>query len=420
MSAVIGVASLFISDLNWMMRVAIFFLVVALAVVGARHWAIVEKRFTAADQWIRTGLRFGPLVGVLVCASLVLLGSGIYSVVRHGTAAAARPDRAPARRLQWSFATDHAVDVGPVVANGTVYAGSIDEIYALDAANGHRRWSYQTAVWDGEGPAVGDGSLYIGCTGKLCAINTATGLLRWTAVAGCPLFSTPQVAGTTVYVGCSDHKEYALAAATGRVRWVYRAAGSALATPQLMDGDVYVASGSGAVDCLTAATGKLRWSRPVKGLSRIAAARGVVYASSFDSTVTALSGVTGDRLWRFAADGPVQASPAVAASTVYFGSPDHLYAVNTQTGRSRWATAVGYDVESSPAVADDTVFVASGDELYALDAADGRILWSFIVGTINIDDDNNPVIDGSQVVVGADGVDALNIRREPVRQRPVS
>ena len=409
-SAVISIASLFVSAFNWMIRASIFLIVVALAIFGARHWPIIQKRFNAADQWIRVGRGFRPLVATIACISLILFGAGVYSEGRNKSAGAAavNVDRSRSRRLLWSFNTDYVVNAGPTVAGATVYAGSIDEIYALNASNGHRRWIYHTAVWSGEGPAVGDGSLYIGCTGMLCAINSVTGLLRWTSVPGCPLFSTPAVAGSMVYVGCSNHKEYALAATTGQVRWTYHAASSLISTPQVMGGNLYVASRGGSVYCLDAATGQLRWVRAVGSLPSISVAGGMLYAGSYDNTVTALNVVNGDRLWQFKADGPVQARPVIVSSTVYFGSTDRVYAVNAATGRSRWVQAVGYGVDSGAAVADNTVFIASGDQLYALNATDGQSRWSYIIGTPNVDYNTNPVTEGSRVFMGADGVYALN------------
>jgi outer membrane protein assembly factor BamB len=49
------------------------------------------------------------------------------------------------------------------VAGGRVYAGSEDDnVYALDAATGHRRWAFTTGYEVDSTPAVANGTVYVG------------------------------------------------------------------------------------------------------------------------------------------------------------------------------------------------------------------------------------------------------------------
>lgn len=62
---------------------------------------------------------------------------------------------------QWTVETGALVHSSPAVADGTVYIGSGDNVYALDAATGRERWTAETGASVGS-PAVGDGTVYVG------------------------------------------------------------------------------------------------------------------------------------------------------------------------------------------------------------------------------------------------------------------
>lgn len=72
--------------------------------------------------------------------------------------------------------------------------------------------------------------------------------------------------------------------------------------------------------------------------------------------------------WQFHTGGKIFSSPAVAGSTVYFGSYDHfLRAVDLETGAEKWKFT-GSRIPSSPAVANGLVYFLSYDSnFYALD-----------------------------------------------------
>ena len=134
-----------------------------------------------------------------------------------------------------------------------------------------------------------------------------------------------------------------------------------------------------------------------------------IFVSSLKDKVIALRASDGSRRWIFRADGPVEASPAVAGSAVYFGSGNRVHSVSAATGASCWSQTVGIGIDSGAAVDDGRVFIARGDEIYALNAADGQRAWSYIIG---IPVDTAPVAAGNLIYMGADAVDAFNARKQ--------
>ena len=81
-----------------------------------------------------------------------------------------------------------------------------------------------------------------------------------------------------------------------------------------------------------------------------------------------LEAKTGRQIWKYATDGQVNSSPAVANGSLYVGSVDGMvYSIDVKTGTLRWRMHTNGPVISSPIIEDDVVFVGSNDRLvYAL------------------------------------------------------
>ena len=84
--------------------------------------------------------------------------------------------------------------------------------------------------------------------------------------------------------------------------------------------------------------------------------------------------------WTFKANGPIVASAAVAAGTVYVADlGGFLHALDQQTGREKWNFKSSRAIASSPAVTDESVyFVSSTGALVSLDSASGKLRWVFV------------------------------------------
>ncbi len=108
-------------------------------------------------------------------------------------------------------------------------------------------------------------------------------------------------------------------------------------------------------------------------------ADGLLVIGNGDGNVYALNGDNGTRVWTFATEERVWASPLVLSDTVYIAGLDHsLYAIDLLTGQERWRFAAEGAMVSRPLVWDGLLFVGAFDHnLYALDPLSGREVWRF-------------------------------------------
>ena len=125
--------------------------------------------------------------------------------------------------------------------------------------------------------------------------------------------------------------------------------------------------------------GEVAWRFPTDGplLSEPAVVDGVVYQTTGDKRILALSERDGQILWEVAASGPVYASPAVTEDTVYVGLLDSdLLALDRKTGELRWAFDSDGPIFASAIVHNGVVYpVDWSGTIYGVDALDGNELW---------------------------------------------
>ena len=248
-------------------------------------------------------------------------------------------------------------------------------------------------------PLLRDGTLYFGIYhGVLYALSTPDLSTKWSEPIGSRIVGgptlTPTLTGDVVLVGADNGKVYAFdQEVDDRQRW----SASARWTYQ---------------------TGNKVWSSPI-GVD------GVVYATSLDKNLYAISLEDGTKLWQFASDGAIASTPAYDTGTVYFGSFDSVfYAVNAADGSLRWKfDGAGSWYWGSPLVHGDTVYAPSLDgNLYALDKRTGELRWTLetegpIIGS--------PAVIFDMIAIGSDDgrlhivrisdgnpVDSCNMRTE--------
>jgi len=278
----------------------------------------------------------------------------------------------------------------PVVAGGTVYAGSSNgSAYALDAVTGASRW---TATVGGtvSGPAAVGRTVFVGSSsGTVRALDAATGANRWTATTS-PVRGAPTVTGGTVYVGTGGGV-YALDAATGARRWTASTGGSVSDSPTVVDGVVYVVAADLKVYALDAGTGASLWTavfgpQPSGGgpvfcvnpsaPSAPAVADGTVYVAGWcDGTLHAFNATSGATVWTLSGR-LTPSAPAVANGIVYVVSEAGLQALDAATGATVWTvtSASGF---TDPVLANGVLYHGrSGGVLVARDPATGTQLWS--------------------------------------------
>lgn len=236
--------------------------------------------------------------------------------------------------VAWSF--DAGTPTGnssPLLVDGTVHAagtGDPGTVHAIDAATGESRRSFEPAGWPGDAPAYADGRLYLATWGKRAyALDADDGSVEWDVDLGHRVKAAPTVVDGTVYVGTVGDG------------------------PLVVDGDTD--------------------------------------EDAFEAcALVALDADSGEERWRYDEFGRkerVEAAPAVADGTVFFGTGDDaMVAVDAATGEEQWRRSLDDGVYAAPAVADGSVHVAlhGGGSVQALDAATGEVRWTAGTGGGNL------------------------------------
>ncbi len=115
--------------------------------------------------------------------------------------------------LIWSSATDGSVSVSPAVADGIVYVAcntgySSGSVEALKASTGEFIW--KTGVGGAYPPIVANGVVYVGTVNDaVYALNARTGASLWSYTTGNSIISSPAVVNGVLYVTSEDYNLYA-------------------------------------------------------------------------------------------------------------------------------------------------------------------------------------------------------------------
>ncbi len=285
--------------------------------------------------------------------------------------------------LKWQYWMENLVSSPAIGADGTVYVGSGNCLYALNP-DGTLKWRYETGWYVSSSPAIGaDGTVYVGSDDYCLYALNPDGTLKWRYETEDAISSSPAIgADGTVYVGSDDYCLYALNP-DGTLKWRYETEDYVSSSPAIgADGTIYVGSDDHYLYALNP-DGTLKWryetgwyvsSSPAIG------ADGTVYVGS--GTYLYALNPDGTLKWRYETGGVMDSSPTIGADgTIYVGSDDHsLYALNPD-GTLKWRYETGWYVSSSPAIgADGTVYAGSWDSyLYAINP-DGTLKWRFYTG----------------------------------------
>lgn len=152
--------------------------------------------------------------------------------------------------------------------------------------------------------------------------------------------------------------------------------------------------------------GALKWKYEADGpiYASPAVVDGTVYLATGAGSIVALNAETGDEVWKHSTGGPLNSSPAIAGGMLFIGRSDGgVEARELGTGEVRWEFMTGARVISSPAVDGGVVYIGSGDgKLYALDAGTGRERWTY--GTRGWISSSPTVFDDYVAIASFDGL----------------
>ncbi len=192
----------------------------------------------------------------------------------------------PDGSLRWKFATPERVPSTPAVtADGTVYAGCLDDALYAIRPDGTKAWEYRTGADIESSPAIAaDGAVVFGSDDGAVYALEPDGTLRWKVLTRAEVRATPAIGSDgTIYVGSYDGRLYAIAP-TGQVLWRFAA----------MD--------------------------RIHGPAAVAA-NGIILVGSQDDHLYAIS-PAGVLLWYLTLDDDVDAAPSLSSTGVLYTASD--------------------------------------------------------------------------------------------------
>ena len=186
-----------------------------------------------------------------------------------------------------------------------------------------------------------------------------------------------------------------------RVKWIFACEDEIRSRPVAAEGMLFVTSYDHNVYALSAEDGKLRWKFAAEGGigGAVAVAGDRLVVGSLDRRLYALRIRDGQLLWTMEAGGPIYTTPRIVAGVVFFGADDgFFYAVDLETGRVLWRVDLAAPIRSSAGFYGETLVVGVEDGgVYALDMR-GNIRWQF---TARRGVTASPWIDAELAVVGS-------------------
>ncbi len=267
-------------------------------------------------------------------------------------------------------AKDSGVRLRPYVADGVLYAASVDgTVAAFDAASGKTLWSKssRTHGWFGWGDKKRKDAFYAG---------------------------GPAVFGDLLAVGTLDGHVYALSAKDGSPLWQASLPSEVIAAPVITSELVVVRTNDGRLYGLDSKSGERRWvydqgtvpQLSLRGNGALLAANGVVFFGSDNGKLIALRLDNGEKLWEQTlasgdgrtdidrlddADGSVLLDGTTLYAAAYHGN---LTAIDGPSGRPLWSHP--FSTFTSLSVGGNALFgVNDQSEVWGFDKSGGSDMW---------------------------------------------
>ncbi len=315
--------------------------------------------------------------------------------------------------LIWTFKTGDSVLSSAVIADGVVFAGSMDEhLYAIRLTDGKEIWKYKAADSIEAPPFVCGDVIYVSdMSGVLYALNAEKGDVQWSYSTGKKItgsangITDTQGRASRIVVGSHDKQLHCVDAATGKKIWIYETENYINGSPAILNNQI-VFGGCDAYLHVVGFDG--RKIATIKTGSYIAGSAALVNGQAFVGNYgnqLLCADIENESIeWRFGDEdegSPFFSSPAVTRNRVIAGSRDNkIYCVNATTGKGIWSFATRDQVDSSPVICGDRVIAASCDSrIYILSLNDGKMLWSYQTGG---EIKASPAVASGMIVIGSD------------------
>ncbi|MCF6257245.1 MAG: outer membrane protein assembly factor BamB [Gammaproteobacteria bacterium] len=237
----------------------------------------------------------------------------IYVASRRGEVAAHATKNGD---VLWQISMNEALTGGPGVGAGLLFVGTREaELVALDKNNGAERWRQRISSEMLATPVVAGEFLVVQTIdGRISVHKTTTGKKLWSYERSIPKLtlrgtSVPLVVNEAVLAGFSDGRLLSLSLATGELLWE-----TTIAVPhgrtdlerlvdidglfRAADGVVYVSSYQGRVAAVSIEDGNVLWARDMSSYTGLTVSEEQIFITDATSRVWALDGRTGATLWR--------------------------------------------------------------------------------------------------------------------------
>lgn len=310
-----------------------------------------------------------PPTGVAVPSSPVLIDNWIYFVSTDNHLYALDLHTGQER---WRFQFEWPTQM-PAINDDMFYVQTRGVICPLERTTGRKRDEWSEHFVSGV-MTIANGVLYIGNYDGLYAVELSTRKRMWLAKTknstGRPAFGKD-----TLYFGSFDHTLYAVAIDKGKIQWKFKTRWHIAHEPTVLGEDVYCCSEDRSVYALNAQTGKELWKFSAGEIvTALAVTDDIVCFGIWAGQIIALDRKSGQERWRFETEDEVLSSPSIAQGIVYFGDGDfrepggRIYALDLQTGRELWRIETPNRIWSDSVIANGVLYVGGGDGcLYAIE-----------------------------------------------------
>ena len=147
-------------------------------------------------------------------------------------------------REDWHFEASGAFASTPLYRDGVIYIGAFDrKFYAIDTVTRQKKWEFEGNGWFwNDAVATGDGRLVLvgSLGGFFYALNAEDGALEWQVETESPIRAAPIIVGDRLYVTSENGSILILDVDTGQERRKLVLDEKALATPAWADDTLYV------------------------------------------------------------------------------------------------------------------------------------------------------------------------------------
>jgi len=285
-------------------------------------------------------------------------------------------------KILWKFKTNGPILHSPVVYENTLYVGSYDNnLYAVDIRNGTELWHFRTGDKILIQPLVLADCVIFGSFDRNIYALTHSGEQLWkTRLGGFTIGEITYIDGK-IFVGGWDGRLYALAN-DGKILWSYYAGNTAAgcATYIKETNSIIFATWGGYLYNLTL-DGRLLWKTVCEGTIQpryhFETHFGTIYVGSGDThsgALWAIDAKTGKSIWKYPTFGRIQ-EPRILGDMILGAALDkNLYTVG-KDGRLLWKFHADGCLNAPPAHLHGLIYQPSwSGHLYCLDE-NGQLVW---------------------------------------------